>query len=100
LRRTTDELRAYLSEFFFPRASNSSIDKILELYPADPAQGSPFDTGANSTLGTPQYKRMAALLGDIAFQAPRRFFLDHQSSKQPTYAFRSSTASVIKAMHY
>jgi acetylcholinesterase len=86
MRSTTDELRKYLAEFYFPGANTSSIDKILALYPADPAQGSPFDTGDMDEI-TPQYKRISALLGDIVFQAPRRFYLKHRSSRQPTFAF-------------
>ncbi|KAJ7053275.1 extracellular triacylglycerol lipase precursor [Mycena amicta] len=47
-------------------------DRLLELYPDVPALGSPFNTG-NETFGlSSQYKRYAALLGDIMFQAPSR----------------------------
>ena len=59
----------------------------MELYPQDPAQGSPFATGDLDEL-SPQYKRIAAIQGDLVFQAPRRFFLSQQSGKQNTFAFR------------
>jgi acetylcholinesterase len=36
----------------------------------------------------PQFKRFAALLGDMNFQAPRRFFLGIASKTQPAYSYR------------
>lgn len=51
---------------------NSTVDKILELYPDDPTIGSPYGTGAE-LFGLPSsYKRHASLFGDITFAAPRR----------------------------
>ncbi|KAF5310380.1 hypothetical protein D9611_012087 [Ephemerocybe angulata] len=68
---------------------NSTVDKILELYPDDPTIGSPYGTGAE-LFGLPSsYKRHASLcefilpiscaneltvvsVGDITFAAPRR----------------------------
>ncbi|KAF6745461.1 triacylglycerol lipase 3 [Ephemerocybe angulata] len=51
---------------------NSTVDTILELYPDDPAVGSPYGTGAE-LFGLPSsYKRHASLFGDITFAAPRR----------------------------
>ena len=38
----------------------STVDRILELYPDDPALGSPFNTG-NNTFGLPGFKRAAAI---------------------------------------
>ena len=40
----------------------------------------------------PQFKRLAALLGDMTFQAPRRFLLEIASKTQPAYSFRTLTA--------
>ncbi|KAF9545226.1 esterase 1 [Agrocybe pediades] len=48
-----------------------TVDRILELYPDDPAVGSPFNTG-NETFGMPGFKRAAAIFGDHAFQSQRR----------------------------
>ena len=48
------------------------INTILQMYTDDPAVGSPFGTG-NETFGlSSEYKRVAAMLGDMSFQAPRR----------------------------
>ncbi|KAJ7291433.1 esterase 1 [Mycena rebaudengoi] len=47
---------------------------ILQRYPNDPNVGSPFNTG-NQTFGRdPQYKRAAAIEGDISFQSQRRLW--------------------------
>lgn len=83
---TEAQLRSYLTTFYVPNASASELDQLLTLYPQDPAQGSPFDTGDLNAL-SPQYKRLAALQGDLVFQAPRRFFLSQRSGKQNTWSF-------------
>jgi acetylcholinesterase len=62
---------------------------VLTLYPQDITQGSPFDTGDENGF-TPQFKRIAAILGDIVFQAPRRFFLQQRPGKQKTWSYRTS----------
>lgn len=86
--RTEAEFREYIATNYMSGIDLASkdLDTLLKLYPADPAAGSPFNTG-NANALTPQYKRNAALVGDITFQAPRRFFLEHRSHKQDTYAF-------------
>ena len=62
------------------------MDKLLALYPQNVTQGSPYDTGTQNTL-TPEFKRIASILGDYEFQAPRRFFLNSVSGKQNTWSF-------------
>ena len=84
--RTDAELRAYLTEFFLINVTDSDVDKLLALYPQDPALGSPFDTDTQNEF-TPEFKRIAALLGDFVFQAPRRWLLDNVSGKQNTWSY-------------
>lgn len=84
--RTEAEFLNYIHTFFYPRAPKDALLPLLDLYPNDPAQGSPFGTGDANQLA-PMYKRMASFQGDFTFQAPRRFFLKHQSSKQPAWAY-------------
>lgn len=48
--------------------------------------GSPFDTLILNAL-TPQFKRMAAFVGDAVFQAPRRFFINQVASKQKVWSY-------------
>lgn len=67
--RSTDaEFNEYVNTFLFPSATNAEIDVIAKLYPSDPALGSPFGTGDNFVLW-PQYKRLAALQGDVVSYA-------------------------------
>ncbi|KAJ6586827.1 esterase 1 [Mycena vulgaris] len=58
-----------------------AAERLLELYPDDPARGCPFDTG-NDTFGlSPQYKRAAAMLGDLIFQSQRRAWMQATSRR-------------------
>ncbi|KAH8983925.1 carotenoid ester lipase precursor [Lactarius akahatsu] len=82
------DLRAYLAQFFLINVTAAQVDQVLTLYPQDATLGSPFDTGTNNTL-TPEFKRIASLLGDFVFQAPRRFFLKNLSGKQNTWSYLS-----------
>ncbi|KAI9064593.1 carotenoid ester lipase precursor [Trametes sanguinea] len=84
---TTDaEFSDYVAFNFYPKATKEEIARILELYPANPADGSPFDTG-DLFAYSPQYKRISAFQGDWIEQAPRRLFTKVLSPKQPVYAF-------------
>ena len=62
------------------------MDELLALYPQNVTQGSPYDTDTQNAL-TPEYKRIASILGDVVFQAPRRFFAQTVSEKQNTWSF-------------
>ncbi|KAI5862661.1 alpha/beta-hydrolase [Durotheca rogersii] len=90
---TDTDLRKYLLHgvgFDFP---STTVDHILELYPDDPAQGIPADTGAErfADLGW-QYKRIAAIVGDIFYHAPRRYDVRKYTSwGNPTYSYRFNT---------
>ncbi|KAJ7908703.1 esterase 1 [Mycena leptocephala] len=49
-----------------------AADRLLELYPDIPSLGSPFSTG-NNTFGLDgEFKRLAAITGDLWFQSQRR----------------------------
>jgi acetylcholinesterase len=76
----------YIHQNYLPKANQSVINTVAQLYPSDPAAGSPFDTGDANAV-TPEFKRLAAFQGDLVFQAPRRFFINERSSKQPIWAF-------------
>ncbi|KAG8712189.1 hypothetical protein FRC08_014920 [Ceratobasidium sp. 394] len=50
----------------------TAVKELLKYYPNAQAAGSPYNTG-NETFGQgAQYKRFASIVGDVAFQAPRR----------------------------
>ena len=90
--RTDDEVASYISETWFPGSSLADLNKTLELYPSDPAAGSPFDTGDTNAF-TPEYKRIAAIQGDWFFNGPRRQFLDAFSANRTAYNFCASSLS-------
>jgi acetylcholinesterase len=59
------------------------MDELLALYPQNVTQD---DTGTQNVL-TPESKRIASILGDVVFQATRRFFVQTVSDKQNTWWF-------------
>ncbi|KAI0351842.1 alpha/beta-hydrolase [Trametes cingulata] len=86
---TTDaEFKSYVHSLWFPDTPPAALSPLFALYPNIPAAGSPFETG-NANQLFPQFKRLAAYLGDLVYQAPRRFFLDQRSLKQPTWSYIS-----------
>lgn len=88
--RTDQQVRDYMVHYFLPQATEEEVDKMMGLYPQDPTLGSPFDMGMYGADFTQQHKRLAAILGDIAFQSLRRFFLNERSGKQNIWSFRES----------
>ena len=87
--RTDAETKAYIHSNYIPDATSDEVDSLLALYPSDITQGSPYGTSILNAI-TPQYKRLAALQGDLVFQAPRRFFLQQRSGMQPIWTYRTS----------
>ncbi|WVN88583.1 uncharacterized protein L203_103794 [Cryptococcus depauperatus CBS 7841] len=87
----TDEKSAM--EYFalnepFP-LSNETMARLFTLYPNDIVSGSPYDTG-NETFGlSPAFKQSAAILGDVQFEAPRRYFIRqaNQFGNNKTWAY-------------
>jgi carboxylesterase type B len=82
---TTDELVEYLSTVFFHDATVVQIQALVATYPDDPSAGSPYNTGLLNEI-YPQYKRLAAILGDLVFTLTRRIFLNIASSVHPSVA--------------
>lgn len=85
---TTDQVVTYLDSYF-PLASRADIQTLVDAYPQDPAQGSPYYTGDLYAL-TPQNKRLASMLGDLTFTLTRRatlaaFKAGHPSTKVWSY---------------
>ena len=82
---------------YFPSASDATIAHLLELYPANPAAGSPFGTGDQFAF-TPEFKRLSAFQGDFIFQATRRFLLGLRAGKQVVRSFRESRSSMASIL--
>jgi carboxylesterase type B len=84
---TTEDVVEYFQTVYFPDAPTEMIQKLVDLYPTDPAAGSPFGTGDLNQLG-PMYKRLAAIIGDYTFVSGRRAVLDATSHKQKTWSYQ------------
>lgn len=89
---TTSELVDYFQEFYFKSATRAQIQQLVDLYPDNPIYGSPFRTGIFNNW-YPQYKRLAAMLGDLSFTLTRRAFLNLVNGvapEVPTWSYLSS----------
>ncbi|KAJ7433540.1 sterol esterase [Mycena latifolia] len=101
---TSAEFLDYVHSNYLAASSQEEIAQIGVLYPDDPIQGSPFNTGSanqltytqtalshylpmTNLLYRPEYKRLAAFQGDLIFTGPRRFFLEHVSASQDAWSW-------------
>ncbi|KAL6712602.1 hypothetical protein ACN47E_000479 [Coniothyrium glycines] len=89
---TTAQLTSYLANstgFDFPP---SVIQHILDLYPDDPTKGIPLNTGTERFASQGyQYKRIAAILGDVFYHATRLADARAYAVSAPTYTYRFNT---------
>lgn len=79
---STDALISYMSGWY-PTAPHSDIVSLVDLYPSDPAAGSPFETGLLNEL-YPGFKRNAALFGDAGLIMQRRAMLEDARTRSPS----------------
>ncbi|KAK2615737.1 hypothetical protein N8I77_002469 [Diaporthe amygdali] len=79
---TTDDFKTYLKTLYFTNTDPQIVDEFVDVYPDDPTQGSPYDTGTENNF-YPQFKRVAALLGDAVFTLSRRAVLNITTGVQP-----------------
>ncbi|KAJ7654748.1 carotenoid ester lipase precursor [Mycena rosella] len=92
---TTDaQFLEYVHSNYLPASSQEEIARVGILYPDDPTQGSPFDTGTANQL-TPEFKRIAAFGGDYGIIGPRRFLLEHASATQDTWSWGTFLSSTL-----
>ena len=63
---TDDEFEDYFRTYWWPHITGDQMQKLMDLYPNDPMEGSPFDTGLANSLF--MFKRLSALIGDYSFQ--------------------------------
>ncbi|KZV64181.1 carotenoid ester lipase precursor [Peniophora sp. CONT] len=94
---TEAELKEYFLTYYAPDATDDEVAAILAAYPADVTKGSPFDTGVLNAI-TPQFKRIAALLGDLVFNAPRRFMLQQRAGKQNAWSYLSKRLKALPVL--
>jgi len=91
---TNAQLIDYLATYFpgNPNAT-SLVTGLVNLYPDYPnlgqPSGSPFNTGSKNNI-YPQFKRVAAILGDITFTLTRRVYLDYVNNRTPVWSYLNS----------
>ena len=61
----------YLKTIFFHNATLEQVQQFVATYPNEITAGSPFNTGIFNSI-YPQYKSLAALIGDYTFTLTRR----------------------------
>lgn len=104
---TTAALRDILYQSY-PQMSNSSVDRLLELYPNDPRVGCPYDTGDGLVSTGPLDKVSNSIYGcvrlcaadqtrtdshfspsrDTYMVAGRRYFAQEMAKHKPVYSYR------------
>ncbi|KAJ5995876.1 secreted lipase [Penicillium waksmanii] len=89
---TTSQLVDYLKNIFFQGASEAQLKELVATYPDVTTDGSPFRTGIFNNW-YPQYKRIAAILGDLTFTITRRAFLKLAKEAKPDVAAWSYLSS-------
>lgn len=81
-------LTEYLASYF-PMATVAQVAALVATYPDNPADGSPYNTGDLYNI-YPEFKRLAAILGDITFTLSRRVYLSVVSGTVPAWSYLSS----------
>jgi carboxylesterase type B len=79
---TTDQLSEYFTSIFFHNADKTTIDDLIATYQTTTDDGSPFRTALLNNW-YPQFKRIAAIIGDLTFTLTRRVFLETATSVNP-----------------
>ncbi|KAF2654595.1 alpha/beta-hydrolase [Lophiostoma macrostomum CBS 122681] len=79
---TTDQLSEYFTSIFFHNADKATIDDLIATYQTTTDDGSPFRTALLNNW-YPQFKRIAAIIGDLTFTLTRRVFLEIATSVNP-----------------
>jgi len=88
---TDDEIVDYFSEFYFPEMSRETLETLASYYD-NSTNGSPYRTG-DEWNWYPQFKKLAAIIGDITFIMTRRALLFASSVLRPnvpTWTYLSS----------
>lgn len=85
---TTAQLITYLQSYF-PVSGASLVPGLVATYPDNPTAGSPFRTLLLNEI-YPQYKRLAAILGDVTFNLVRREYLSRVSSTVNAWSYLDS----------
>lgn len=94
LLNTTDQVSTWIKTLNGGGLDDEEVGELLGLYPDDPAQGCPFNTGSERFADQGfMYKRGAAISGDINVHAGRRMTTEYFAkqggrAKTPVYSYR------------
>ncbi|KAH7132243.1 lipase 3 precursor [Dendryphion nanum] len=80
---TTADISTYIRTLVFPQAPKATIDALIGTYQTISEDGSPYRTFLLNNW-YPQFKRLAAIFGDLTFILTRRIFLELSSSNNPS----------------
>ncbi|KAI8629516.1 Alpha/Beta hydrolase protein [Xylariaceae sp. FL1651] len=83
---TADALVDKHLRHLYPTAPRSTLKKLVDTYPTDPADGSPYGTGDANQL-YPTFKRNSAVVGDSLLIMQRRYQLEHTVDLMPAWSF-------------
>lgn len=88
---TTDAALITYINSYFPGVPRSQIQSLTSSYPDVASAGSPFGTGDFNNI-YPEFKRLAAILGDITFNLVRRGYLANATATQgvPAWTYLNS----------
>ena len=78
----------------------STVRHVMDLYPDVPSEGIPLNTGDERFADKGwQYKRIAAILGDIFYHAPRQFDARQYIKYNPsdTFVYRFNTRGFVNS---
>lgn len=94
--------------YFRPKTlPNSTVETLLHLYPSNPRQGCPYNTGDTRLTSGALDKQVCSIFGDIVQIAPARMIAQqlakHNSPKAPVYRYRfnqlpHNTSSLTKGI--
>ncbi|KAL2797467.1 cholinesterase [Aspergillus keveii] len=82
----------YLSKYFFHGATLDQMEELVATYPDVTTHGSPFRTGLLNNW-YPQFKRIAAILGDLTFTLTRRVLfqtVEDLTPEVPSWSYLAS----------
>jgi carboxylesterase type B len=83
-------LVSYLNDVFFHNATREEIEGLVATYPPNPK--SPAGIGASNDT-YPEFKRLAAILGDWEFTFMSRLLLETFPATVPAWSYQSTYAS-------
>jgi carboxylesterase type B len=80
--KTPADMVKYLTTVFFHHSTDAQMSELIQTYPIGLLDGSPFRTGIFNNW-YPEFKRLAAILGDLTFTLSRRVMLLGTSTIAP-----------------